>query len=315
MSPGVNFTRKSADRIASTVHTVERSAPVGISTQRKRGGGLGRSSLWEVTAVQTTPKTVTLQRVDNPDMDLVTVRDREDIYYDPDAEPVVGDRGLVIRLGDGSLFFFRHRGGNAQRISVSEYSKVDDSVPDTTVDYKDIAAGEVATGSMVTGTVGGAEQRVVLKWPKKLSGITTADVTLCIGKSTLLVFTGFGSGDTPVGITEISLVMTHILEDFTASTLTWNNLSGLSMGASGILAVTRPRSLYISGAGNTGARSFDGIVGASGILQLPDLNDSYGLELKLVANTIPSQFTTYQMETTSMQIQTSTAFISWLLNG
>jgi len=111
MSPGVNFDRATADRIERAVLAVERSPLISSGAQRHRAGGLGRLSLWEVTEVQTTPKTVTLQRVDNSDMDLITIRDREDIAYDPDAAPSVGDRGLVIRLGDGVLFFFRGGGG------------------------------------------------------------------------------------------------------------------------------------------------------------------------------------------------------------
>lgn len=115
MSPGVNFTPKAANRISAAVREVEsRPYPVNVS-QRRRAGGLGRSTLWEVTAVQTTPKTCTIQRVENQDGDLIAPSEKTDILYDPDNEPSVGDRGLLIRLGEGSLFFFK-RGADIQQI-------------------------------------------------------------------------------------------------------------------------------------------------------------------------------------------------------
>lgn len=138
MSKGVNFTQKSADRISDVVREVEgRPFPETVS-DRRRAGGLGRSTLWEVTAVQTGPGTVTIKRVSNIDFDLNDPSEKEDILYDPDNAPSVGDRGLLIRLGEGPLFFFRRPVGINRRF-IDAIAYVKQSAPDINFGYPTVA--------------------------------------------------------------------------------------------------------------------------------------------------------------------------------
>lgn len=226
MSPGVNFDRASADRIEKAVLAVERSPLIHSTAQRRRAGGLGRMSLWEVTAIQTTPKTVTLQRVGDADMVLMDVRDREDIFYDPDAEPSVGDRGLVIRLGDGSLFFFKRGTAVVSRVYADEAAELDVQNPDTApANYPtglrlrtDISDNTVewATvwkfASALPGTFSvGSLQEVLMKFSHLAWGITDN--------------MRFQSGSSTV---RVQLQITPIRESFDLSTLTYNQLIALA---------------------------------------------------------------------------------------
>ncbi len=117
---GVNFTRPAARRISDVVREVEgqpRPEPV---LQRHRAGGLGRSTLWEVTAVNPSedPPNCTIRRVENQDGDLITASQKEDILYDLDDPPKVGDRGLLVRFGEGKLVFFKGALGGTAMIKI-----------------------------------------------------------------------------------------------------------------------------------------------------------------------------------------------------
>ena len=109
----VNFTPEAAERISEAVQKVEQMPHPGKNLQRRRAGGLGRSELWEVTAVNDIAETCTIKRVENQAGDLIDISQKIDILYDTDQVPQVGARGLLIRLGNGNLMFFEGGGGVA----------------------------------------------------------------------------------------------------------------------------------------------------------------------------------------------------------
>ena len=113
----VNFTPDAARRISETVHKVESMGHPGKNLQRRRAGGLGRMTLWEVVSVQTGPETCTIRRVQNAAGDLNTESEKTGILYDTDNEPDTGDRGLLVRLGLGVLFFFAGGAGAASLVA------------------------------------------------------------------------------------------------------------------------------------------------------------------------------------------------------
>ena len=141
------FDRASARRIARAVLNSERTQVPPGSRQRRRGGGLGRLSLWEVTAVNTGAETCTLERVEDQDFNLITRSEREDVLYDPDSEPAIGDRGLVVWLGEGSLFFFRR--APATRVFCDHHLYVKTDAPSSSfgdpTDCTNYTLGENAT--------------------------------------------------------------------------------------------------------------------------------------------------------------------------
>ncbi len=227
MSKGVNFTPATADRIEAAVQTVERSAPPGTSTQRQRAGGLGRSTLWEVTEVQTTPKTVTLQRVDNPDMELNTVRDREDIYYDPGAAPSVGDRGLVIRLGDGSLFFFKRAAG-LDNLLMTDYAYVKDDDVNVTFGYPNVLEAQYHdVGGSITNQIGIG----------KFASVAAGDYTSLILPNAFMVAGATATGGVALPKLFIDVKLWKITEDFDISAVTFTSWSALAKTAVGVAQI------------------------------------------------------------------------------
>lgn len=223
----VMFGRSSARRIADAVRKVERMPGGEQDLQRRRAGGLGRSTLWEVTAVQTGPETVTIKRVANIDFDLNDPSEKTDILYDPDNAPSVGDRGLLIRLGNGSLFFFKP--AVKIRSYANEAAVVKDTAPDTTFDYN--ADGHTIYFSPTL------DQRLVYKFPKPIlmaGSYQTTDV--CLGIQNTTTPGALGNGVLIHNLTanpitrNARLQVGFIGEDFDCSAITWNILSGLSGG-------------------------------------------------------------------------------------
>ena len=220
---GVTFTQKSADRIAKVVKQVE-GTPVGEATQqRRRAGGYRMSSLFEVTAVQAGDETVTLKRVQDTDDNLNERSETLEVAYDPDNEPEVGDRGLIIRLGDGTRFFFK-RGASLARRYATEAAEIDVQNPDASpVDYPtglrldtDISDNTVKWvtawkfASPLPGTISSA-QEILMKFSHLAWGITDN--------------MRFQSGSSTV---RVQLQITPIRETFDLSTLTYNQLVALT---------------------------------------------------------------------------------------
>ncbi len=237
--PGILFGRSSAKRIADVVREVERIPEGEQDLQRRRSGGLGRSTLWEVTAVQTGPGTVTIKRVSNIAFDLNDPSEKIDILYDPDNEPSVGDRGLLIRLGEGSLFFFKRAALN--RINITSSCYVDDANPDTgglgypnsPIAYK-----------IHTGFAAATIWRAVFKFERRCPLLSPLpddiDVKLFLPVNSGLGVESFhpNAGDT----VDVVGVVAGITEDFDPSTLTHNQLIALGTGGGTIFPLLYYRS-------------------------------------------------------------------------
>ncbi len=215
MGQGVNFTRDGARRISNVVREVENQSRPKNVLDRRRAGGLSRLTLWEVTAVQTGPETVTIKRVDNTDFDLNDPSEKTDILYDPNDAPSVGDRGLLIRLGSGSLYFFRRLGIN--RIYIDKISTVIPASPDSS--YLDTGTAIIINPTNVTIQIG------IFKFTSPLPYIAaitdSEDVFLSLKQTTL-----FGrplSTTVSVGkVQELNLVPKLIVQDFDITNLTYN---------------------------------------------------------------------------------------------
>lgn len=221
--PGVNFTRGSARRIADTVRGFEAQAEPNNNPGRTPGGGLGRMTLWEVTAVQTGPGTVTIKRASNIAFDLNDLSEKTDILYDPDKTPSVGDTGLLIRLGNGSLFFFSRDivARAVELYTVSGVAGVSPDNPDT--HYTAAIASKDSVGS--------DEFHAVMKLTPFAPAV--GDVR------NFAVFTGLlaeidmvtnipGAG--AAAVAEISLNMSSLRYDFDIDTVTFNDLTTTGPG-------------------------------------------------------------------------------------
>jgi len=157
MAPGVNFTRSSARRISEAVKKIE-AIPTGTNTQRQRSGGLGRMSLWEVTAIQTGAGTVTIKRVKNQlPGDLIDQSIKINVVRDNLKPASVGDRGLLIRQGNGSLFFFNCDVPSFVTV-INEAALVKSDFPDTTFNFND------DVGKAIKLDRNGIDHRAVVKF-------------------------------------------------------------------------------------------------------------------------------------------------------
>ena len=291
--PGVNFTRQSANRIADTVRGFEGQASPDNKLQRKRAGGLGRLTLWEVTAVQTGPKTVTIKRVDNIDFDLNDPSEKENILYDPANEPSVGDRGLLIRLGEGVLFFFRRGAGQVVTNYVSGTALVKSDAPNTNF-------GHNTTPLTIHQDHTGIQHHVVYKWTK----VVQITDYLALTRKLMSVGTGavpyakmaYQTGDTTPENVNVDFNIFAIKEDFDPSTITWNILAGLStvpILSGGTAAFTLTGNKISSGIGGALLRGEPG--SWNGIVRPPGESEDfpmYGIYLEIVTGSNHSSWTT-----------------------
>lgn len=228
MAPGMTFDRQSVKRIARAVRQSESTQVPPETLSRRRAGGLGRASLWEVTAVNTGAETCTLERVENQDFDLIARSEREDVLYDPDNEPSVGDRGLVVRLGEGSLFFFR-RAAAAGKINITDWGYIDEDNPATNY-YQ---AG-LLTWQYNPNVVSGRDKRMILKLGSTAS--TIADILLSLGVMATPPPGGGGQGVVlryghttgSFAAFDVRIETYAITQDFDPTTVTWNTAAGLS---------------------------------------------------------------------------------------
>lgn len=222
--PGIIFGRSSAKRIADGIRKVENLPGGEQDLQRRRAGGLGRSTLWEVTAVQTGPGTVTIKRVSNIAFDLNDPSEKEDILYDPNNEPAVEDRGLLIRLGEGDLFFFRRAVPDVDLavVEFNEYAYIRPSTPDTTFGYPGKA--HMFTSS---GLVSGNDRIGIIKLASTIPGTAAAFTHIILGWIDMFKCDTF---KTLQGSTSalFRIKVLKITQDFDASTITYNVYSGLS---------------------------------------------------------------------------------------
>ena len=220
MPERVTFTRKSADRIAKVVKRVENMPAAEPIQQRRRAGGYRMESLWEVTVVNTTDKVVTLKRVQDTDDNLNDRSETIDVAYDPDNEPAVGDRGLIIRLGDGTRFFFK-RGVGQNIIFINEWAEVRSDSPTTRYSYSGDGSQSVRAYSSTDGTLYYAVM--------KLAGSPyDIDATYAILRSgTNVVGLSLVSTETGPSSLDLREEVYGIYEDFDMSLMTWNYLAGL----------------------------------------------------------------------------------------
>lgn len=224
--PGVTFSRKSGQRISAAVRKIEQMPLGQQNLQRRRAGGLGRSTLWEVTAVQTGPGTVTINRVSNIAFDLNDPSEKVDILFDPANEPAVGDRGLLIRLGEGNLFFFRPAVG-VNRIFIDKISTVIPALPDTTF---------LDTGTAIIITPVANTQIGIFKFASALptiSGVGSSaiidDAILSLKKTAL-----YGNTSRTISASKkqfLNIVPKIIQQDFDITNLTYNIYTGLDVFA------------------------------------------------------------------------------------
>lgn len=213
--PGFLLSRKSLRRTGDAVRKIERLPGGEQDLQRRRAGGLGRAGLWQVTAVQTGPGTVTIKRVNNIALDLNDPSEKEDILYDPVDVPAVDDRGLLIRLGEGPLFFFKRAAIN--RTYIDKISEVSTVLPDTS--FPDTGTAIVIDSSNVNFQIG------VFKFTSALPSIAT----LADSEDTLLSLKKTGLFGKLTGATvsagkkqQLNLVPRLILQDFDITNLTYN---------------------------------------------------------------------------------------------
>ncbi len=216
MPERVTFTRKSADRIAKVVKRVENMPPAEPIQQRRRAGGYTMQSLFEVTAVQTGAETVTLKRVQDTDDNLNDRSETLDVAYDPNNEPAVGDRGLIIRLGNGTRFFFRRAAEAVTRYYIAEHAYVKDDDVNTNFGYP--------TNANVFYEVNGAEWVSIFKFDKQV------DIEPTDFERYQVVFASLYNGIQyhSTGNVAYSIRLKAIKEDFDASAITWTTWSGLS---------------------------------------------------------------------------------------
>lgn len=296
MAPGVNFTRESAQRISDAVKKVE-SLPTPTNTQRHRAGGLGRMTLWEVTAIQTTPKTVTIKRVENQAGGLVDPSEREDILYDPDNEPSIGDRGLLIRLGEGSLFFFRRAKAGIERIFVTEQSYIDENNPDDTFGHP--------TTSIMRKLP--KEKYGFLKFSSVIPSVVSQVYSLLsLGNLAENDFTAVDGSR----FENVDLQVRGILEDFDPSTVTWNNQGDLDLSAT-----LTQMSMFDVSLG-VGTRTGQGPRGYMFVASNPNPSvlfngDVYGLRVLVnFSTTNPNSILTARLERTALG-DNFQSFVEW----
>jgi hypothetical protein len=176
-------------------------------------------SLFEVTAVQTGEETVTLKRVQDTDDNLNDRSESIDIAYDPNNVPAVGDRGLVIRLGNGTRFFFKRDVG--VRHFFRESALVKSSAPNTTFNYngnQHTVLNDASNDNNIIYKLGS---------PILLSHIAS-DSIICIGtrapgQPSWITSQTSGNG-------EAIIFCNPIIQDFDCSAITYNQLAGLSYG-------------------------------------------------------------------------------------
>lgn len=217
--PGVMFSKSAAKRIADGIRKVERIPGGEQDLQRRRAGGLGRSTLWEVTAVQTGPETVTIKRVSNIDFDLNDLSEKTDILYDPSDAPSVGNRGLLIRLGEGPLFFFRRAAISRVYINEHCYVKSDDV---------NVAFGGPTTAIALTTPDNATKHVGIFKFASVLPSAGGQDITIVLAKSTQGINSGTVTGFGVSGrVYTLNVRLEYIKEDFDTSSLTYAQYSAL----------------------------------------------------------------------------------------
>jgi hypothetical protein len=232
---GVQFTKPAAKRIGDTVRSVEgRPFPPG-GLQRRRSGGGSRSTLWEVISVETGTLTCTIQRVENQAGDLVAESEKADVLYDTDEQPAPGDRGLLIRLAEGSLFFFR-RGAALERVFIESCAFVKLTDPTNTFGYPNGAEVRYMPISfgLTDQWIGIFKFKSVIPLvdPRPLSGrkimlfpqFAPGGVGLNAGAWEIASGSGIGSGF------DVQVTPVLINQDFDISTVTWNSYQALTKG-------------------------------------------------------------------------------------
>ncbi len=235
MPERVMFTRKSADRIAKVVKQVEGTPVSEPVQQRRRAGGYRMESLWEVTEVQTTEKTVTLKRVQDTDDNLNDRSETLEVAYDPDNVPAVEDRGMIIRLGDGTRFFFKRAALVQNRVIVNQFAYVDKNNPNSNYGFPVFALFAdkyPGTGAALS------EFRPVYKFASQLPEIETEDMNKALISLSELdgpIIFGRTSSGTP-GKRDYRFDVVAIREDFSASSMTWNILQGLTTTTISVVA-------------------------------------------------------------------------------
>ncbi len=236
MSPGVNFTRKAAERISNVVKEVENRPFPTNQTQRRRGGGLGRSTLWEVTEVfpAADPPTCTIKRVSNIDFDLNDPSEKTDILYDPNIPVSEGDTGILIRLGEGDLFFFSRRGRFIEYIPF--INLVNAGLPDTS--YPPVGAAIIGDPNTYSGgRTGNMDQIGVCKFQSPLiydqpleypNGRKLKDINMLFGWSAL------GNQNAQIVLPQlvtsrVYMQAYYIHEDYDENDLTYNDYMALDV--------------------------------------------------------------------------------------
>mgnify|MGYP001241586500 CR=1 FL=1 len=280
-----NFTDESATRIAETVRAVENAIKGEEKTQRRRAGGLGRPTLWETTSASTggdTPQ-VWVKRVEKFDSGgsvLIDVGGPKLVYHDPSVSVEEGDRGLVIRQGDGALFFYKY-GVAPTVVRITDHCYIDESSPNSTFGFPLTATAYLGWtySPLVT-----AENIAVFKLERRITegppnGLFTRVV---LGRviDSWIQSQGTSSGSSTI----VSWDLYKITDDFDPSTITWNSYAGL---AKSLVFSVQGMSVRSFGSGEVIARplSFGGpfkelsLPGYPTLYQL-DLEDAYGLAFR-----------------------------------
>ena len=115
----VTFERESAERIARVVREVESQRPgTGRPRRRQMKGPSKYGWLFQITAVDEGAGTCTVERY--KDSGNLTTPELTEVNYDAENVPSVDDLGIVLRQGDGGMFFFPG-GGGGQPVMIQPY--------------------------------------------------------------------------------------------------------------------------------------------------------------------------------------------------
>ncbi len=288
MPERVTFTRKSADRIAKVVKRVEGMPAAEPIQQRRRAGGYRMLSLFEVISVDSPNVTVDLKRVQDTDDNLNDRSETEDIAYDPDDAPVVGDRGLVVRLGDGTRFFFKRRAA-LNRVFMQSAAYVKSDLPTQTFGYPDTAVCKRFNTPSTESWIAIFKFQNVLPLLDPLPG----------SGAKLIVFPQYApSGESfwesynPGGGSSYNVLVApySIKQDFDISTVTYNSWSALTKQGMQIFRPFNPR--WPSSSSILRVMTANNGLTLAGTRQGPDALDqmfdgtTYGIALWITSGTV-----------------------------
>jgi hypothetical protein len=185
----------------------------------------GRAPLWQVTAVDTSAGTCTVQGVrwDGSSLVADSTREKTGVLYDPNNEPSSGDRGHLKGLSGGQPFFFKKAAGGDEYLEWYDFANEDAKGSSLyALEYREDYDGSS------WNTTTDAWRAYKADSPITVDADVTVRADILTGPTFIWEDEGMSSGDWFRVHASAGLYVYFILEDFDLSALDRSTLESLS---------------------------------------------------------------------------------------